>query len=88
MSTQALPVRPADGALWLSLALKTAVIYVGVVFAGGTLVHSGHDGAQRIGVALHRVTMINPLIRWADAHDHDGMLHVLLTIADGVPKRG
>ena len=75
-----------SGAHWLSLSVKALVIYLGVAFMGGTLINTGNPGAVIVGSTLHTMIMINPVIRWADAHDQDELLGILITVADGAGR--
>lgn len=86
MSTLVSSTRLSRGAQATALLLKSAVIYAGIAFAGGTLINTGQTGAQQCGWTLQTVIMINPLIRWADANDHRELCDVLMTVADGLPR--
>ncbi len=71
----------------LLVLAQVAILYVGAVFAGGRLIASRHPTAQRVGVALHTITMINPAIRWSDTHGHDTLTRTLLALADAPRTR-
>ena len=49
MSSSVPKTRIDRGAQALSLLLKSAVIYAGLAFAGGTLINTGHEGARQCG---------------------------------------
>jgi hypothetical protein len=70
----------------VSTLLKVAVIYAGIAFAGGSMLQSSHPGFVRTGQTLHAMLMINPMIRWADAHEQHHLVDVLVTVARGMPR--
>jgi hypothetical protein len=66
------------------MLLQVALLYVVLVFGGGTLVNTGHPVAVEVGRLLHTVTLVEPAIYWAEAHDYGALAGGLRTLSHGV----
>ncbi|MHC5023271.1 MAG: hypothetical protein ACYTGG_05095 [Planctomycetota bacterium] len=60
------------------------MLYVLMVFGGGTLINTGHPVAVEVGRMLHLVTFVEPTISWADHAGHDALAGGLRVLAHGV----
>jgi hypothetical protein len=69
---------------WL---FKVALIYVALVFGGGTLANSGYPAAAEVGHFMHTVTLVDPTIRWADSNGFKVVSTGLKGLSEGVPLR-
>ena len=68
----------------LSLLLQIMLLYVLLVFGGGTLINTGHPVAVEVGKLIHTVTMVEPGIYWAESGGHDMLAGGLRMLAGGV----
>jgi hypothetical protein len=64
---------------------SAAVLYVAAVFAGGTLIHTGHPVAEELGHLIHVVTFVDPAIQWAETRGIEPLSTGLRIIANGIP---
>jgi len=75
--------RPVAGIV--RLLLNVAILWVVLVFGGGTLQQVGHPIAQEVGRIMHVVTFIEPTIYWADGSGHEHLSRGLQVLAHGIP---
>ena len=68
----------------ISTVFQIALLYVALVFGGGTLIQTGHPIATDVGELIHAVTFVDPSIGWAERNDHHMIGHGLETLAGGV----
>lgn len=68
----------------ISTIFQIALLYVALVFGGGTLIQTGHPIATDVGELIHTVTFVDPSIGWADRNDHPVIARSLETLAEGV----
>jgi hypothetical protein len=61
------------------------MLYMVLVFGGGTLINTPHPVAQEVGKLLHTVTFIEPAIGWAQSNDYKALAGGLQTLAAGFP---
>lgn len=66
------------------MLFQIALLYVVLVFGGGTLVRTGNPVAVELGRLMHTVTLVQPAIHWADSRDYDALAGGLRTLSDGV----
>jgi len=55
-----------------------------LVFAGGTLINTGHPVAVETGRLIHTVTFVEPLDRWAEHRDYDLLSNTVGLLRKGV----
>jgi hypothetical protein len=60
------------------------LLYVGLIFTGGTLIHTGHPVAVETGRLIHTVTFVEPAIKWANSRGFAPLAYGLRTVADGM----
>ena len=73
----------AGGGL-ISWLFQAMLIYVGLVFTGGTLINTGHPVAVETGRLLHTVTLVEPAIHWTQSHGYGIATYGLQAIAGGM----
>jgi hypothetical protein len=64
--------------------LQLLLLYVLLVFGGGTLINTGHPVAVEAGRLMHTVTLVEPSIRWAESAGRYGVAKGLRVLAAGV----
>ncbi len=74
-------LRPRGGIV--SGLFKTVLLYVGLVFASGTLINTGHPVAVESGRLIQTVTFVEPAIHWTQSHGYGLIAHGLKAVADG-----
>jgi hypothetical protein len=84
MCDQYLKPQPRRRVSFLSLLLQVLLLYVLLVFGGGTLIHTGHPVAVETGKLLHTVTLVEPSIYWAESGGHHALAGGLRMLAGGV----
>ena len=67
----------------ISGLFKTVLLYVGLVFASGTLINTGHPVAVESGRLIQTVTFVEPAIRWTQSHGYGLLAHGLQSVASG-----
>ena len=87
MKTHAYHIQRSWCARSLLVLAQVTILYAGTVFAGGMLIDTDCPVAIRTGLILHKLTMIDSAIRWADARGHDMLTHTLLALAEGPRAR-
>ena len=69
------PARRSGG--FMGTLFKLVVLYVALVFGGGTLINTGHPVAVEAGKLLHMVTFVEPstetTMRWCSPSGPTGM---------------
>jgi hypothetical protein len=75
---------PRRGSGFLGTILKVLLVYVALVFTGGTLIKTGHPVAVETGRLIQTVTMIDPAIRWTQNHGWSHVASGLQIVAGGV----
>ncbi|MEM7229881.1 MAG: hypothetical protein AAF432_13810 [Planctomycetota bacterium] len=68
----------------LGTLFKLAIVYIVLIFAGGTLQRVNHPVAVEAGNLVHTVTLINPAIAWADNVDADWLATGLRVASNGM----
>ena len=68
----------------LGMLVQLMLLYMILVFGGGTLIRTGNPIAVEAGMLIHTVTFVEPSIRWADAMGSPLLAGGLRTLADGV----
>lgn len=68
----------------ISSLFKCVLLYVGLVFASGTLINTGHPVAVETGKLVQTVTFIEPAIRWTQSHGYGVIAYGLQSIAGGM----
>jgi hypothetical protein len=63
---------------------KLLLVYVGLIFAGGTLINTGHPVATETGRLIHTITFIEPAIHWTQTHGWYPLAMGLETLASGM----
>ena len=79
---QARPPRKRDGIF--SLLFKLIILYVVLVYSGGTLQHVPHPVANEAGKLIHTVTLVEPSIHWADSNGYRPLSVGLRFLSNGV----
>ncbi len=74
--------RPLGALTWVFNAL---LIYVLLVFGGGTLINTGNPIAVEVGQMLHLVTFVDPAIYWAASHGYEPLANAIRVLSDGIP---
>ena len=75
------PARRSPGVI--STLFKVLLVYVGLVFAGGTLINTGHPVAAESGRLIHTITFVDPAIRWTQSHGWTHLAGGLQLVAGG-----
>ncbi len=60
------------------------LLYVGLLFTGGTLINTGHPVAVETGRLIHTVTFVEPAITWAKSSGYTPLAFGLRTVAEGI----
>ena len=68
-----------------TMLLNAALLYVGLLVAGGTLVNTGHPVAAEAGHWLQLITFVEPTIHWAQSSGFDHMASGLQFLSAGFP---
>ncbi len=68
-----------------SFIVSVVLLYAGSLLVSGTLINTGHPLAVEIGKLIQVVTLVEPSITWADAHDMDGVAKGLRLLSGGLP---
>lgn len=68
----------------LSGLFKCLLLYVGLVFAGGTLIQTGHPVAVESGRLIHTIAFIEPATHWLQTHGYGAVAYGVQAIADGM----
>ena len=68
----------------LGLLCHLVLVYVLLVFGGGTLINTGHPVAVEVGRIFQIVTFVEPSIYWAESSGHNVVAEGLRHLADGV----
>ena len=50
---------------FLGTLFQVALLYVILVFGGGTLIGTGHPVAVEVGKLIHTITFVQPSTQWA-----------------------
>ena len=69
----------------LGMLVQIAVLYVALLFGGGTLINTGHPVAVETGRLIHTVLFVQPTINWAENRDLDPLSHGLRMLSHGFP---
>ena len=80
--TPAAPARRGSGVL--GTLFKVLLVYIALVFTGGTLINTGHPVAVEAGRLIQTVTMVDPAIRWTQSHGWTKVATGLQLVAGGV----
>ena len=67
------------------MLLQLLMLYVVLVFGGGTLINTGHPVATEVGRIMHLVTFVHPAIHWTDGHGLDPVADGLRVLSRGFP---
>jgi hypothetical protein len=81
----AAPTQPRRRVGLLGWLVQIALLYVLLVFGGGTLVKVPHPVAQEVGRLMQMVSFVEPTIRWADRQGYAGLGNGLRVLAAGAP---
>lgn len=68
----------------ISGLFKLVLLWVGLVFAGGTLINTGHPVAVESGRLIQTVTFVDPAIRWTQSHGYGAVAYGLQAVAGGM----
>ena len=71
----------------LAILFQVVLLYVALVFSGGTLARTGNPVAAEAGRLIHTVLLVEPSIRWAEGGGHRVIAGGLRTLADGIDFR-
>ena len=63
---------------------RLLLVYVGLIFAGGTLINTGHPVAMETGRLIHTITFVEPAIHWTQSHGWYPVSMGIETVARGV----
>ena len=69
---------------FLGMIAQIALLYVLLVFGGGTLMNTDHAVAQETGRLIHTVLLVEPSIHWADSSGHDALAGGLRVLSNGL----
>ena len=70
--------------LMMRLFVGVWLLYVGLVFAGGTLINTGHPVAVESGRLIHTVTFIEPATNWLQSHGYGAIAYGMNAVAGGM----
>jgi hypothetical protein len=76
--------RPRRGPGLFRMLFNLVLLYVLLVFGGGTLIQTGHPVAVEVGKIMHMVTFVEPTLQWADSEGHPIVAGGLRVLAHGV----
>jgi hypothetical protein len=76
------PARRGPGVI--GMLVKVLLVYIALVFTGGTLINTGHPVAVEAGRLIQTVTMVDPAIRWTQNHGWTHLAGGLQIVAGGV----
>ena len=68
----------------ISGLFKLVLLYVGLVFAGGTLINTGHPVAVESGRLIHTVTFLEPATNWLQSHGYGAIAYGMNAVAGGM----
>jgi hypothetical protein len=66
------------------MLVQLAVLYVILVFGGGTLKSLDHPIAVQTGRIFHTIAFVEPTLRWAEAREYDALAGGLRVLSHGV----
>ncbi|MHC5025821.1 MAG: hypothetical protein ACYTGR_03570 [Planctomycetota bacterium] len=64
---------------------QLALVYLLLIFSGGTLQNTGHPVAVEAGKLIHTITLVDPAIRWADRQGIEPVAMGLHVLSNGLP---
>ena len=68
----------------ISGLFKLVLLYVGLVFAGGTLINTGHPVAVESGRLIHTITFVEPTAHWLQSHGYGAIAYGMNALAGGM----
>ena len=68
---------------FLGTLVQIVLLYVLLVFGGGTLISSGHSVAREAGRLIHTVLLVEPSIHWAESGGHGTLAGGLRSLSHG-----
>ena len=68
----------------LGMLFHLLLLYIVLVFTGGTLQHVNHPVAVETGRLLQTITFVEPTIYWADSRGWHPLAYGLRVLAHGV----
>ncbi|UCD75261.1 MAG: hypothetical protein JSV91_15940 [Phycisphaerales bacterium] len=77
------PAKPRKRVSILGMLFKLILLYVILVYSGGTLQHIKHPVANETGKLIHTVTLVEPSIHWADHNGYRPLSAGLRFLANG-----
>jgi hypothetical protein len=68
--------------------IEFVLVYLLLIFAGGTMMRTGHPVAVEAGKLVHTVTLVKPAIYYAQERDLHFVANGLRIVANGVDLPG